>query len=835
MEKNYFLKIVVFISVLFGIHSSSLGQNVSFLEFDCDDSYYVNDASNKLDQNGGNWTYETWLYIDTYSSGDYDVIMDRRTVFSWYLIDGQGNGEYSIRFVGRDGSDNINASIRNDGAGDTEMMFDKWYHVAVSWDGTTARMFVNGKLQDSSTDSDFDLTNSTNAINFACRYWGSYSRYMDGALDEIRFSKSVRYTSNFTKYIYNDKFAHDANTVLLYHLDENSGTSLDNDNDADFDAALRSGSNQATWRVWNYHASSILPLSKNTWDGSSSTDWNTSANWSMDALPTSESYVVVADVTNQPTIASDNTGDCENLEVDASADMTITGTLNVGGDFTNNGVFTTTGTVKYNGSEEQAIAAGTYNDLDIDNSTAANCTFSGDVTVGGTLNIAGDITIQNGNTLDCNGAITTTGDCVINNNGTMNVGSTFTQNGVYVETAGLMKFDGSAAQTIPSDDYYNLEIDNSNGVDLGGNVSVNGILTLTNGLLTSTSTNLFTFTSTAGAVSGGSNSSYIDGPIAKIGSADFIFPAGDGDKWARVGLSGLSASETFTVEYHKSKPSDNTTYSEPLTKVSDNEWWQIDRAGTATADVTYYWEDSKWSGIGDFDDLRLAHWNSTSSEWEEVSGTYSHTGSVDLGNPVSGTLTVTGVSSFSPFAPGTIDNVNNPLPIELLSFDLLNIENKVQLNWSTASELNNSGFEIQRSMNIEEWEVLGFVEGAGISNSTKTYSFIDKTPLVANYYRLKQIDFDGAFVFSPTRYINIDRSNSISLYPNPTTQSISISGVDPDRVSKIYLFNNMGKLIKTYSPNTSKINMESYSLGVYYLRIQYINGKDESFSFIKKK
>jgi len=392
----------------------------------------------------------------------------------------------------------------------------------------------------------------------------------------------------------------------------------------------------------------------------------------------------------------------------------------------------------------------------------------------------------------------------------------------------------TAATLVP--DVYTPEVTVQGGyaVTLSSAVYLSGSLTLTDGIINTTSANLLTIND-GGSVSGGSNTSHIDGPVAKVGDGNFIFPVGDGDKWARLGLSDLSASETFTVEYHKSTPADNTTYSYPLTKVSDNEWWQIDRAGTATADVTYYWEDSKWSGIGNFDDLRLAHWNTTSSKWEVETGTYTNTGNASLSSVESGTLKVTGVSSFSPFAPGTIDNQSNTLPIELVSFDLLKQDEGVQLNWVTASELNNSGFEIQRSKDVEEWEVLGFVEGAGISNSIKTYSFIDKTPLVANYYRLKQIDFDGSFVFSPTKYINIDRSITISLYPNPTTQSICISGVAPERVSKIYLFNNMGRLIKTYSPNTSKINMESYTLGVYYLRIQYINGKDESFSFIKKK
>jgi len=299
-------------------------------------------------------------------------------------------------------------------------------------------------------------------------------------------------------------------------------------------------------------------------------------------------------------------------------------------------------------------------------------------------------------------------------------------------------------------------------------------------------------------------------------------------------LSDLSASETFTVEYHKSTPADNTTYSEPLTKVSDNEWWQIDRAGTATADVTYYWEDSKWSGIGNFDDLRLAHWNSTSSKWEVETGTYTNTGNASLSSVESGTLKVTDVSSFSPFAPGTIDNQSNTLPIELVSFYLLKQSEVVQLNWVTASELNNSGFEIQRSSDAKEWQRITFVEGAGNSNEILKYTFVDNKPNMVNYYRLKQIDFDGAFEYSQMLYAELASNNNISIYPNPTNNTLNISGFDRSEIKTIALYNNMGKLIRKISVNTTKIDVSGLSSGYYFIQLKNINGSCVNQEFIKK-
>jgi hypothetical protein len=173
------------------------------------------------------YTFEAWLYVDSKGSG-YPVIMDRKTVFSWYLIapPNGGDGDYRVRFVARDDNDNIIASLRsdgNDGSTDTPMYFDTWYHIAVSRDGTegVARLFINGTEVHSSTDPDFVLsTPSGKSVNYGARYWASYERYLDGALDEIRYSDIQRYSSNFTitKNSYTHATTGDGNTILLFNF-----------------------------------------------------------------------------------------------------------------------------------------------------------------------------------------------------------------------------------------------------------------------------------------------------------------------------------------------------------------------------------------------------------------------------------------------------------------------------------------------------------------------------------------------------------------------------------------------------------------------------------------
>ena len=120
------------------------------------------------------------------------------------------------------------------------------------------------------------------------------------------------------------------------------------------------------------------------------------------------------------------------------------------------------------------------------------------------------------------------------------------------------------------------------------------------------------------------------------------------------------------------------------------------------------------------------------------------------------------------------------VPVELKSFTAVNNTGKVQLNWTTATETNNSGFEIERkSSGQESWKNIGFVEGNGTSTKIHTYSFTDNDPGSGSYsYRLKQIDFDGSYKYS--KIVNVDVNAPLQFglsqnYPNPFNPSTRIS------------------------------------------------------------
>lgn len=167
------------------------------------------------------------------------------------------------------------------------------------------------------------------------------------------------------------------------------------------------------------------------------------------------------------------------------------------------------------------------------------------------------------------------------------------------------------------------------------------------------------------------------------------------------------------------------------------------------------------------------------------------------------------------------------------------IANNVILNWKTETEINNYGFEIQRSSSNDgsvllytDWEKIDFVEGYGNSNSQKTYSYTDKNVKYGRYaYRLKQIDIDGSFEYSPTVDADIGKPEYYWLgqnFPNPFNPVTTISYTLPagDFVT-IKIFNIQGQIIKTLVNEIQdagyyEINFDGSELtsGVYIYRME---------------
>lgn len=164
------------------------------------------------------------------------------------------------------------------------------------------------------------------------------------------------------------------------------------------------------------------------------------------------------------------------------------------------------------------------------------------------------------------------------------------------------------------------------------------------------------------------------------------------------------------------------------------------------------------------------------------------------------------------------------LPVQLISFEA-KLENKnVLCTWSTASEINNNYFEVQRSIDGSHFTSIGKVKGNGNTNTVLSYQFtdaltsLDKTNIL--YYRLRQVDFDGKNSLSEIKVVNINEANnSITIYPNPTNNVLNISFSPQSSPVTVQLCDITGRIIKTLSlqNNNNQIDISDLRNGIYFI------------------
>jgi len=187
-----------------------------------------------------------------------------------------------------------------------------------------------------------------------------------------------------------------------------------------------------------------------------------------------------------------------------------------------------------------------------------------------------------------------------------------------------------------------------------------------------------------------------------------------------------------------------------------------------------------------------------------------------------------------PWAGVVFHTTNGGVPVELSSFTATTNGNEVILNWSTATELNNQGFEIQRSREGDEFFTVGFTEGHGTTTEQHNYTYSDK--LLDNgkyYYRLKQVDFDGSYEYSDIVEVDFAAFNSYLLeqnYPNPfnPTTTISFNVAEKSNV-KITILNTIGEEVavvlngeKEAGYHQVEFNAANLPSGVYFYQLEAV-------------
>ncbi|MFL5763289.1 MAG: T9SS type A sorting domain-containing protein [Bacteroidia bacterium] len=230
------------------------------------------------------------------------------------------------------------------------------------------------------------------------------------------------------------------------------------------------------------------------------------------------------------------------------------------------------------------------------------------------------------------------------------------------------------------------------------------------------------------------------------------------------------------------------------------DWTHV--AGSESADLTFDMSDGGMGAItpaAPLTNYKLLYRAGTSGAWTEVMNATSITGDRIFFDEVPNTR------GDGYYTIGTLNNAASPLPIELVDFDAKVCGRNVCTSWTTATEVDNDFFTIERSSDGVNFEAAGTKDGAGSSSSVHHYNFVDHTPFEGrSYYRLKQTDFDGSSVYSSSKTVDFDgaaasaadENFSMNVFPNPSDGSsinLSFNGVADRQEVLVVVYNTVGQ------------------------------------------
>lgn len=418
-------------------------------------------------------------------------------------------------------------------------------------------------------------------------------------------------------------------------------------------------------------------------------------------------------------------------------------------------------------------------------------------------------------------------------------------------------FQGSGIRNVIGDFTNNNSINyfraqQNTNVVISGNVEVNNVLFLFNtAKITTDATNTLTLLSSAG-IGGGSSTAFVDGPLIIEGVAgrSLFFPIGKNGRYGPININntlGFSGTQDWTAEYMNSSPTDagydNSNIlpsAEPVVGVSNSEYWIVDGPTPGEANIQLRWDNNSVPVLSDatVSDLRVMEGDASAFlGWLNVGGgnfTGDASGGTVTSNNGGGSF---GRVTFSTkvFTLGTM-TANSPLPVELIAFTAKVEGSEVLLEWETASELNNDYFVVERSFDGENFESIGEVTGNGTTKQTSYYEYWDSRPSVGtNYYRLKQVDFDGSFEYSSIIEVkiesNVETQFDLTIYPNPTsTSNVKLKLFSDEPGLPVYLtITNLSGMVIKQSKLEGMIIEDQYALnvdlksGIYLLRVQQGN------------
>lgn len=494
-------------------------------------------------------------------------------------------------------------------------------------------------------------------------------------------------------------------------------------------------------------------------------------------------------------------------------------------------------TFNYNAAGDQAVRATTYHHLILSNSGNRSRT--------GTLDVNGDLTIQDNavltgtNNIDVDGNLTILNSGVLGGSGNLTLAGNWsaTNTTSFTEGTRTVTFDGAADQTISNtsnlETFYNLTLGKASAttiVTMENDITVSQTLTLNSGRLSLNGKALHVSRNNTAAITGADANSYVlsettTAPYGRVvwttgnTNGTFVFPfgtaAGAYIPFTFNKTAGSAAGGTFSVATYPTG-SDNTPYPSGVTHVSDasgadnsanvvNRFWILAPNGypanQPTATLTFMVSTTENAAVAT---LRAQRWNTSANEWDAPSAGQTNPA------PAAQSARVPNVTTYSPW---TLSADLSPLPVELTEFVAILNNDVVDLRWTTATELNNDYFTVEHARNVEHFKPIKKVKGRGTTPEAHQYKTVDPYPAHGkNYYRLKQTDYNGRSSYSSIQLVNYEGPKFATLrtYPNPSSGkavTLEIVGLKEKAEVPVEIINVHGQVVlrKTLAATTSGI------------------------------
>lgn len=454
-----------------------------------------------------------------------------------------------------------------------------------------------------------------------------------------------------------------------------------------------------------------------------------------------------------------------------------------------------------------------------------------------------------------NGIYTGTNNGVFEHHGPSS--QTFINNGTYSGLTGHVdRFAGplgvAGAQEIGGTIrpfFFNLELSNGASEPIhitnSDGANVRGSAVFSNGITTTVrnvhQAGALRFESGAAYTGGNTDAQHLDGYVSKIGTDAFTFPVGNATDLRTFTMGAPAVASEISVAWvtgnpgSVTDPSDAATHSitavaSPINSVSITGFWDYVLVAGDDDGLAVSVSIPDLSAFGLASDLRLIGWNGT--EWVDLSGSATATGNTE-NSTLSGTI-----PAGAAITALAIGSINAPLPVEFASFSITKRNCEVEVKWSTATEINNAYFTVERSADGSSFTALTQIPGAGNSSTLLSYQYTDKDPLPGkNYYRIRQVDHDGKSKTTNIQSIQAPCSNtaSIKVYPTVTRTAVTVLLNDSFKDAQVSLYDMAGRQMPVQIQKSSLkcvIPVSEIASGQYIVRIVK-DGKVETFKVVK--